>query len=98
MNHIIDEDTGLSGFFQKHRAEVTDVYLEEYDEEAVRQLMREEAAEEAHEKGLAEGLEQGRITMLFDAVNASVMTVTDAAKLSNTTEEDFLKKLAAYND
>ena len=66
------------------------MFLEEYNEEEVRQIY----ANEAHEKGL----EQGRITMLFDAVNAGEMTSAGAARLSGTTEEDFLKKLAAYND
>lgn len=63
-------------FFIKHREEVIDVSIFEYDEEGVMEILREEARaaglEEGRSAGLKEGraagLEEGRITAAIDAI------------------------------
>ena len=68
-------------FFIKHREEVIDVSIFEYDEEGVMEILREEARgaglEEGRSAGLKEGraagLEEGRITAAIDAIK-NIMT------------------------
>ncbi len=68
-------------FFIKHREEVIDVSIFEYDEEGVMEILREEARtaglEEGRAAGLEEGrsagLEEGRITAAIDAIK-NIMT------------------------
>lgn len=68
-------------FFIKHREEVIDVSIFEYDEEGVMEILREEARtaglEEGRASGLEEGrsagLEEGRITAAIDAIK-NIMT------------------------
>ena len=68
-------------FFIKHREEVIDVSIFEYDEEGVMEILREEARtaglEEGRaaglEEGRAAGLEEGRITAAIDAIK-NIMT------------------------
>lgn len=55
----IQEDA-LTEFLRKHRAEVLDVCLTEYDEERVIKSIREEEFEFGLERGREEGREQGR--------------------------------------
>lgn len=52
-------------FFIKHREEVIDVSIFEYDEEGVMEILREEAR--------TAGLEEGRITAAIDAIK-NIMT------------------------
>ena len=59
VDECIKEDI-LSDFFIKHRNEVIDVSIFEYDEEGVMDVLREEAREEARKEALTEGLENGR--------------------------------------
>lgn len=71
-------------FFIKHREEVIDVSIFEYDEEGVMEILREEARtaglEEGRSAGLKEGraagLEEGRITAAIDAIK-NIMTKLD---------------------
>lgn len=79
-------------FFIKHREEVIDVSIFEYDEEGVMEILREEARtagleegraaglEEGRSAGLEEGrsagLEEGRITAAIDAIK-NIMTKLD---------------------
>lgn len=68
-------------FFIKHREEVIDVSIFEYDEEGVMEILREESRtaglEEGRAAGLEEGrsagLEEGRITAAIDAIK-NIMT------------------------
>ena len=80
VDECIKEDI-LSDFFIKHREEVIDVSIFEYDEEGVMEILREEARtaglEEGRAAGLEEGrsagLEEGRITAAIDAIK-NIMT------------------------
>lgn len=60
-------------FFIKHREEVIDVSIFEYDEEGVMEILREEARTAGLEEGRAAGLEEGRITASIDAIK-NIMT------------------------
>ena len=64
VDECIKEDI-LSDFFIKHREEVIDVSIFEYDEEGVMEILREEAR--------TAGLEEGRITAAIDAIK-NIMT------------------------
>lgn len=54
------EENILVDFFEKHREEVVEVSIYDYDEEKVRKILAEEAKEEGREKGRQEGREEGR--------------------------------------
>ena len=45
-NDIIEENTGLSSLFRKIQNEVIDLYLEDYDEQAVREVLTNDALNE----------------------------------------------------
>lgn len=60
-------------FFIKHREEVIDVSIFEYDEEGVMEILREEARTAGLEEGRSAGLEEGRITAAIDAIK-NIMT------------------------
>lgn len=63
-------------FFIKHREEVIDVSIFEYDEEGVMEILREEARAAGLEEGRSAGLEKGRITAAIDAIK-NIMTKLD---------------------
>lgn len=46
MDEIVGQNKGLSTFFKKHRAEVTGVFLEEYNEDEVHQVFLEDGLEQ----------------------------------------------------
>ena len=50
----------LADLLRKHRAEVKDMLLTEYNEEEIYRLMKRDAREEGLEEGRAEGLAEGR--------------------------------------
>lgn len=87
------KDDVLSDFFVKHRDEVIDVSIFEYDEEGVmavkRQEAREEGLAEGREEGLAEGLaegrEKGRAEGLADANLKSIKSIMN--KLNKSADE-----------
>lgn len=60
-------------FFIKHREEVIDVSIFEYDEEGVMEILREEARTAGLKEGRSAGLEEGRITAAIDAIK-NIMT------------------------
>ncbi|MDO4345458.1 MAG: hypothetical protein Q4C50_11725 [Eubacteriales bacterium] len=49
----------LKEFLEKHRAEVKNVSIYEYDEERVMQMLRQEAIEDGRAEGMEQGMEQG---------------------------------------
>ncbi len=87
VDECIKEDI-LSDFFIKHRDEVIDVSIFEYDEESVMDVLREEAREEARKQALTEGLENGRneatlnaIKNIMDSLHVSVDKAMDILKI-----------------
>ena len=75
MDECIDEDI-LVDFFEKHREEVVEVSIYDYDEEEVRRVLAEEyaqeyaqkVAKEVSEKAFAEGEQSGRQLNLINQV------------------------------
>lgn len=59
-------------FFIKHREEVIDVSIFEYDEEGVMEILREEARTAGLEEGRAAGLEEGRSAGLKEGRSAGL--------------------------
>lgn len=71
VDECIKEDI-LSDFFIKHREEVIDVSIFEYDEEGVMEILREEARTAGLEEGRAAGLEEGRAAGLKEGRSAGL--------------------------
>lgn len=82
----------LSGFLEKHRAEVKDMYLTEFDEEAFKMAMREEGFDEGFDKGF----DKGTLETLAGLVCDGLLALSEAAKRSGMTEEEFKAYLAEY--
>ena len=92
MDECIDEDI-LVDFFEKHREEVFEVSIYDYDEEEVRRVLAEEyaqeyaqkVAKEVSEKAFAEGEQSGRqinlINMVIKKVKKSKTLETIASEL-----------------
>lgn len=59
VDRAIDENL-LDGYFLRHKAEVKEMILAEYDEKATMEMLREEYREEGLAEGRAEGLAEGR--------------------------------------
>ena len=59
-------------FFIKHREEVIDVSIFEYDEEGVMEILREEARTAGLEEGRAAGLKEGRAAGLKEGRSAGL--------------------------
>ena len=70
----------LSEFLTKHRAEVIDVCITEYDEQAFVNGIREEGRQEGRKEGRQEGREEGRALTLFSLVNSGNLKPDIAAK------------------
>lgn len=59
-------------FFIKHREEVIDVSIFEYDEEGVMEILREEARTAGLEEGRSAGLKEGRAAGLKEGRSAGL--------------------------
>lgn len=70
----------LSEFLTKHRAEVIDVCITEYDEQAFVNGIREEGRQEGRKEGRKEGRQEGRALTLFSLVNSGNLKPDIAAK------------------
>ena len=85
------EENILVDFFEKHREEVVEVSIYDYDEEKVRKAL----ADEAREEGVAEGIEKGetltKITMIIKKVKKSKSLPTIASELEE--EETDIKPI-----
>ena len=90
IDECIKEDI-LSDFFIKHRNEVIDVSIFEYDEEGVMDVLREEAREEARKEALTEGRDEA-IKNIMDSLHVSVDKAMDILKIDIEKREQ-LKKL-----
>jgi len=72
-------------FFIKHREEVIDVSIFEYDEEGVMEILREEARTAGLEEGRAAGLEEGRSAGLEEGHIAAIKNIM--TKLGKSADE-----------
>ena len=86
----------LRDFLEKHRAEVYDVCLTEYDEERAAKALLAEGVEIGLEQGRSEGLEQGRTEMLekINILNQKlIMDKRNDDLLRSFKDKEFQKKL-----
>lgn len=72
-------------FFIKHREEVIDVSIFEYDEEGVMEILREEARTAGLEEGRAAGLKEGRSAGLEEGHIAAIKNIM--TKLGKSADE-----------
>lgn len=82
----------LETFLRKHRAEVKDLILTEYDEQKVRNAFYEDGRAEGREEGISLGLEQGmerglKIAKDVLALSAQGKSVEEIAKECHLSEE-----------
>ena len=89
------EENILVDFFEKHREEVVEVSIYDYDEEKVRKTLVDEAREEGVAEGIKEGIEKGetltKITLIIKKVEKSKSLPTIASELEE--EEADIKPL-----
>ena len=90
IDECIKEDI-LSDFFIKHRNEVIDVSIFEYDEEGVMDVLREEARKQALTEGRDEAT-LNAIKNIMDSLHVSVDKAMDILKI-DTEKREQLKKL-----
>ena len=95
MDECIDEDI-LVDFFEKHREEVVEVSIYDYDEEEVRRVLAEEyaqeyaqkVAKEVSEKAFAEGEQSGRQLNLINQVIKKVEKSKPLETIASELEEE----------
>ena len=95
MDECIDEDI-LVDFFEKHREEVVEVSIYDYDEEEVRRVLAEEyaqeyaqkVAKEVSEKAFAEGEQSGRQLNLINHVIKKVKKSKTLETIASELEEE----------
>ena len=95
MDECIDEDI-LVDFFEKHREEVVEVSIYDYDEEEVRRVLAEEyaqeyaqkVAKEVSEKAFAEGEQSGRQLNLINQVIKKVKKSKTLETIVSELEEE----------
>ena len=79
------EENILVDFFKKHREEVVEVSIYDYDEEKVRKTLADEAREEGVAEGIKEGIEKGetltKIIQIIKKVRKSKSLPTIASEL-----------------
>lgn len=89
------EENILVDFFKKHREEVVEVSIYDYDEEKVRKTLADEAREEGVAEGIKEGIEKGetltKIIQIIKKVRKSKSLPTIASELEE--EEVDIKPL-----
>lgn len=100
------EDGVLEGFFNKHRREVRNMVLTEFDEEKFLKMVRAEERAEGHKAGLAEGERNLLIKILSDLgpvskeLQSTIQNIDDATlkqwtKLASRAEsmQEFLEQI-----
>ena len=95
IDECIDEDI-LVDFFEKHREEVVEVSIYDYDEEDVRRVLAEEyaqeyaqkVAKEVSEKAFAEGEQSGRQLNLINQVIKKVKKSKTLETIASELEEE----------
>lgn len=80
VDECIKEDI-LSDFFIKHRDEVIDVSIFEYDEEGVMDVLREEAREEARKQALTEGRDEATLNAIKNIMDSLHISVDKAMEI-----------------
>jgi hypothetical protein len=88
------EDFVIRQFLLENRAEVKDVFLTEYNEQKTMAAFRDEGYEEGKAEGRTEGIEIGELRTLAGLVKDGILTLADASKRMNMTEEEFTAKAA----
>ena len=97
--HCIEADI-LKDFLSRHRAEVKDLFLTEYDEKLHERTLREEGRMEGIKQGIGQGIEQGELKKAKEMAAAMLkdgMEPDKVKKYSELSEEqwdDFLKSLS----
>lgn len=76
----------LSDILRKNRAEVIDMFLDEYDEEEFRRFLRDESIREGREAGLTEGRAESYVTIIRQKLKKGLLTTGIAEFLEVDTE------------
>ena len=76
-------------YLRKHRAEVTDMWLTEFNEEEYKEAMKEEGREEGLTQGRAEEHARGIVSSVEAIMSSLGLSLEDACKALNTTVEEY---------
>ena len=90
VTYCIEHDV-LRAFLVKHRAEVKDVCITEYNEKSFVDGIRAEGREE----GRKEGRKEGRLSEIFDSVQAEDYSVKRGAQKAGMSIPEFEKAMEA---
>ena len=83
------KDGVLAVFLKKHRAEVLDMCITEFNEKSFIEGIKEEGREE----GIIEGEKRGELKMCVSLVNQGKLSIEDGAQQVNMSIEEFKKLL-----
>ena len=89
----IDEGV-LVGYLRRHRAEVKDMFLTEYDQERHDRCLREEGRKEGRKEGQSESRKRF-LDRAVGLVRAGELTLADAARIFGFAEEDIDAAISA---
>ena len=87
-------DGDVKSYITVHQAEVTDMILEEYNEDFYRESAFQDGKEEGHEEGRKEGIAEGTASTYYGLVRDGILTPELASQRMNVSAETFLKKMA----
>ena len=96
--HCIEADI-LKDFLSRHRTEVKDLFLTEYDEKLHERTLREEGRAEGIKQGIGQGIEQGELKKAKKMATAMLKDgmapdkVKKYSELSEKQWDEFLKSL-----
>jgi flagellar biosynthesis/type III secretory pathway protein FliH len=90
----LEAGSHLKQFLLMRKAEVTDMFLTEYNEEETMNMFKEEAYEQGLEKGMEQGLEQGRETTQTEYRKALALFRQGASILDEFTSQGISEEVA----
>ena len=88
--HAMPDDFVIKHFLLLHEAEVTHMYITEYDQDR--------ALAEWKEEGREEGREEGGLKMLAGLVKKGILTLSQAVEQAQMTEPEFKARVAALGE
>ena len=90
------EEGYLTDFLNGHKQEVTTMMSELFDEQTLREqydiALRKELRAESRAEGRAEGKIEGILSTLAGLVKDGILTLSEAAKRADMTNEEFCKR------
>lgn len=88
IEECIKEDK-LKEFLEKHRREVCNMCLTEFDEKMYEDVVREEGIKEGLQRGLRKGIQEGKLTEIFSSVEEGDYSIERGAQKAKMQINEF---------